>query len=96
MVKLAKYKIIMITRIKLFCKIDVYDVVGREGGDIAKNYNSKILAEKIGGDAVYIGTKENINKYFPEQDTVVVIMGAGNIYNISVEIKAKHLGTCID
>ncbi|MFA5369009.1 MAG: Mur ligase family protein [Candidatus Paceibacterota bacterium] len=76
--------------------VDVYDVVGREGGDIAKNYNSKILAEKIGDSAIYIGTKENINKYFPEQDAVVIIMGAGNIYNISVEIKAKHLGTCID
>jgi UDP-N-acetylmuramate--alanine ligase len=75
--------------------VDVYDVVGREGGDIAKNYNSKILTEQVGNDAVYIKEKENITKYFP-QDAVVIIMGAGNIYNVSVEIKAKYLGTCID
>jgi UDP-N-acetylmuramate--alanine ligase len=80
---------------KLFIA-DVYDVVGREGGEIAKNYNSKILCEKIGEDCVYIADKENIIKYFPEKDAVAIIMGAGDIYNVSVKIKGKYLGTCVD
>lgn len=76
--------------------VDVYDVIGREGGDIAKNFNSKILSEQIGSGCTYIGGKENIVNYFPKKDAVALIMGAGNIYDASVEIKAKYLGTCID
>lgn len=75
--------------------LDVYDVVGREGGDIAKNYNSKILAERIGSGCVYLNDNSKTQEYFLKNE-VVIMMGAGNIYNLSVEIKSKYLGACID
>ncbi|MFA5087142.1 MAG: Mur ligase family protein [Candidatus Paceibacterota bacterium] len=75
--------------------LDVYDVVGREGGDIAQNYNSQILANRVGNDCVYLNDNSKTQEYFA-QNEVVIMMGAGNIYNLSVEIKSKYLGTCVD
>ncbi|MDD5568815.1 MAG: Mur ligase family protein [Candidatus Pacebacteria bacterium] len=75
--------------------LDVYDVIGREGGDIAKNYNSKILAEKIGEKCIYLSDSTKLEEYFSGKE-VVIMMGAGNIYNLSQEIKSKYLGACAD
>jgi UDP-N-acetylmuramate--alanine ligase len=75
--------------------LNVYDVVGREGGTIAQTHNSKILAEKIGNNCIYLDDNSKLEEYF-SGNNVVIMMGAGNIYNLSVEIKSKYLGTCSD
>jgi UDP-N-acetylmuramate--alanine ligase len=69
--------------------IDVYDVVGREGNeDIKKNYNSEIMAERIGSPKCVYSKESGINEQFKDFD-VVIIMGAGDIYNISQRIKQE-------
>jgi UDP-N-acetylmuramate--alanine ligase len=75
--------------------IDVYDVVGREGGDIKEKYNSIILREEIGEGTEYIENEKEIESYFLNVD-IVIMMGAGNIYDLSQKIKSKYLGTCVD
>lgn len=75
--------------------LNVYDVVGREGGSIAQTHNSKILAEQIGNNCIYLDDNSKLEEYF-NGNNVVIMMGAGNIYNLSVEIKSKYLGTCSD
>lgn len=67
---------------------DIFYVVGRENpADF--EVNSKILAEKSGGNVEYGGdltqTESLIRKYLPEFD-IILIIGAGSIYNL-----AKHL-----
>jgi UDP-N-acetylmuramate--alanine ligase len=75
--------------------IDVYDVVGREGNEeIKKNYNSKILAEKIQNqNCLYLEDKREIKKVINNYD-VVIMMGAGTIYNISQQLKLELTGNC--
>lgn len=70
--------------------IDIYDVAGREGGDIKKSYNSKIMAEKIGLGCEYINNKNSLEKYFEGFD-IVIMMGAGDVYNLSLAIQFKYL-----
>ncbi|MFA5013178.1 MAG: Mur ligase family protein [Candidatus Paceibacterota bacterium] len=74
--------------------IDVYDVIGREGGDKEK-YNSQIMSEMIGSGCEYVKKENEIEGYFLNSD-IVIMMGAGSIYNLSQEIKSKHLSTCVD
>lgn len=75
--------------------IDVYDVVGREGDEeIKKNYNSKILAGKIQNpNCLYLENNQEIKKVINDYD-VVIMMGAGTIYNISQKLKLELTGTC--
>lgn len=73
--------------------IDVYDVVGREGGGIKEKFNSKIMVEKIANDCIYLEDKESLEGYFADSQ-VIIMMGAGNIYDLSSSIKSKYLGNC--
>jgi len=75
--------------------IDVYDVVGREGDEeIKKNYNSKILAERIQNpNCLYVGNTQEIKNVINDYD-VVIMMGAGTIYNISQKLKLELTGNC--
>jgi UDP-N-acetylmuramate--alanine ligase len=73
--------------------IDVYDVIGREGGEIKEKFNSKIMAEKIANDCVYLEDKKNLEGYFADSQ-IIIMMGAGNIYDLSSLIKSKYLGSC--
>ena len=66
---------------KLFL-IDVYDVCGRESKDI--KINSQEIAKMVEG-LEYI-KKEDVSKEINEAD-VVIFMGAGDIYNLSCDIR---------
>jgi len=66
---------------KLFL-IDIYDVCGRESKDI--KINSQEIAKMVEG-LEYI-KKEDVSKRINEAD-VVIFMGAGDIYNLSCDIR---------
>lgn len=70
---------------KLFL-IDVYDVAGRKGQGDDINYNSKALAERIDNKRA-----KRIEQAYLKQELegaeVVIMMGAGNIYDLSEELK---------
>ena len=69
---------------------DIYDVAGREEKKIKKDINSQKLVEAIGKDSViYLPNKELLpflRKNF-NQMGVLIIMGAGNIYQLVDIIK---------
>lgn len=70
---------------------DIYDVVGRENKAIKKRVNSKKLVDAINKPNVLYLPKEKIINYLKknlEGREVLVIMGAGDIYNF---FKAKFL-----
>jgi len=62
---------------------DIFDVVGREGGALAKKVNSEKLAEKVNKNNLVYLPKKKILSYLREnisQFEIVVFMGAGDIY----------------
>ena len=71
---------------------DIYDVAGRERKEIKREVNSKLLVEKINNPlAVYL-PKRRIKDFLKEKlkgGEVVVIMGAGDIYNLFIELLSK-------
>ena len=71
---------------KLFL-IDIYDVAGREGGDLKEKVSSEKLAEAVPG-AIYVSNDElfsNLN-----DGEVIIFMGAGNIYDLSQDFKDRN------
>jgi len=74
---------------KLFL-IDIYDVAGRESKEAKEKVSSKILAEAI-GNAEYT-SKEDLFKELNGGE-VMIFMGAGDIYNLSQDLKALN-GFC--
>ncbi|MFZ3054858.1 MAG: UDP-N-acetylmuramate--L-alanine ligase [Minisyncoccales bacterium] len=74
---------------KLFL-IDIYDVAGRESKEAKEKVSSKILAEAI-GNAQYVSN----DALFEELNggEVMIFMGAGDIYNLSQDLKALN-GFC--
>lgn len=68
---------------KLFL-IDIYDVAGRESEEAKEKVSSKKLAEAI-GNATYV-LKEDLFKELNGGE-VVIFMGAGNIYDLSQDLK---------
>jgi UDP-N-acetylmuramate--alanine ligase len=76
--------------------LDVYDVVGREGNEeIKKNFNSEVLAQRIGDSrCIYWKNNDKIKELFVDFD-VFVMMGAGSIYDFSQKIKKKFGYCCI-
>ncbi len=75
---------------KLFL-INVYDVAGRRGEGDDMNYNSKALVERINNKRAK-RIEEAYLKQELEEAEVVIMMGAGNIYDLSEELK----GSCKD
>ncbi|MDD4409462.1 MAG: UDP-N-acetylmuramate--L-alanine ligase [Candidatus Pacebacteria bacterium] len=74
--------------------LDVYDVAGREGNEeIKKNYNSRILAERIADERCIHSEDDDLISKFDGYD-VVIMMGAGNIYDISHEVKKSFGYDC--
>jgi UDP-N-acetylmuramate--alanine ligase len=70
--------------------LEVYDVVGREGNDeLRKNYGAESLCKTIGSPICeYIGAGEDLSKKIEGYD-VVIMMGAGNIYDLSQVLKEE-------
>jgi UDP-N-acetylmuramate--alanine ligase len=71
---------------KLFL-IDIYDVAGREGGDLKSKVSSEKMAKEIPG-AIYSTNDELFEKITGGE--IVIFMGAGNIYDLSQDFKDKN------
>jgi len=72
---------------------DIYDVAGRETSKIKKKVSSEKLVKKISKNKVIYLKKEEILDYLKKNlrgGEVIMIMGAGDIYNLSLKLKAKN------
>lgn len=73
---------------------DIYDVAGRETSKIKKKVSSQKLIREINKkNVMYIPNSEKVEKYLKKNlqgGEVVMIMGAGDIYNLSLKLKAKN------
>jgi UDP-N-acetylmuramate--alanine ligase len=69
---------------------DIYDVAGRETPKIKKKVSSEKLVREINKkNVMYIPNSEKVEKYLKKNlrgGEVVMIMGAGDIYNLSIEL----------
>ncbi|UZE92977.1 MAG: UDP-N-acetylmuramate--L-alanine ligase [Candidatus Nealsonbacteria bacterium] len=71
---------------------DIYSVVGRETKEIKRKVNSKKLVKAVNKSSVIYLTKEKLEKFLKQnikKGQVVIIMGAGDIYNLSLKLKIK-------
>ena len=71
---------------------NIYEVEGRESEEIKNKVNSQKLVEKIGKESVKYLPQEKIEEFLNKEikgDEVVIIMGAGNIYNTALKIINK-------
>jgi len=77
---------------------DIYDVAGREEIDIKKKVNSEKLVKAADRNSVIYLPKEKIINYLKnnlEGGEVVMIMGAGDIYNLADYLTDKRIKTKI-
>ena len=69
---------------------DIYQVAGRENEAISKNVSAKSLVAAIGSSSVeyvpYGSILDKLHQYAASTD-VLMIMGAGNIYDIALQLK---------
>jgi UDP-N-acetylmuramate--alanine ligase len=68
---------------------DVYDVAGREDKTIKKKVNSKKLAEKINNPSAVYLPKIKIKNFLKKNlkgGEAIIIMGAGDIYDLSTDL----------
>ena len=69
---------------------DIYSVAGREKKEIKQKVNSKKLVKAVNKEKVIYIPKKKIIDYLKknlEGGEVVIIMGAGDIYNLSSKLK---------
>tara|TARA_Y100000310_G_scaffold329325_1_gene398936 strand:- start:567 stop:1895 length:1329 start_codon:yes stop_codon:yes gene_type:complete len=77
--------------------VDIYDVAGREEGSIRKKVSSAKLAKAVAKkgvpyEVVHIPTLKETQKYLMkniQRKEVVIVMGAGDIYNLTVRLTQK-------
>ncbi len=72
---------------------DIYTVRGRESEDILKKVSAKKLADEVSG-AVYTGTLKETEKYllkYLQGNEIVVIMGAGDVYELGGYITKRSI-----
>ena len=65
--------------------IDIYDVAGREKGDIKEKVSSKRLIDKINRPWAMYLAEDKVKKYLEDNlkgEEVVIIMGAGDVYKL--------------
>ena len=73
------------TEIDKLIVTDIYDVAGREKGEIKKKINSSKLVKKINKPWIEYLARDKIKSYLEdnlEQEQVLIIMGAGDVYKI--------------
>jgi UDP-N-acetylmuramate--alanine ligase len=78
-------KVLSETEITKLIITDIYDVAGREKGEIKKRVDSQKLVDKINKPWVKYLAKEEINKYLEqniEEGQILIIMGAGDVYKL--------------
>jgi UDP-N-acetylmuramate-alanine ligase len=69
---------------------DIYTVSGRESKEIMRKVNAQKLVEAINKENVIYLPKEKIIGYLKKNlkgREVVIIMGAGDIYNLTLKFK---------
>jgi UDP-N-acetylmuramate--alanine ligase len=71
---------------KLFL-IDIYDVAGREGGELKEKVSSEKLAAAV-PNAIYVSNDDLFSNLASGE--VIIFMGAGNIYDLSQDFKDKN------
>ena len=80
--------------VNLIILSEIYGVVGREEKDMDRKVNSQKLAEQAGRKVIYRKTlkdaKEYLSRGVREKD-VIMIMGAGSIHNLFLEMKEYFL-----
>ncbi len=76
---------------------DIYDVAGREESDIKKRVNSEKLVKAVNKDSVIYLPKEKIIDYLKKNlqgREVIIIMGAGDIYEIISNFSTRLASQC--
>ncbi|OGY55140.1 MAG: hypothetical protein A3C82_01295 [Candidatus Wildermuthbacteria bacterium RIFCSPHIGHO2_02_FULL_47_12] len=71
--------------------LDIYDVAGREETSIKKKVSSEKLAKAI--DALYSPTIQQVEHYLQRNlqgGEIVMVMGAGDIYNLTLALTREH------
>ncbi len=71
---------------------DIYDVAGREETNIREKVSSEKLARMVKG-TVYIPSISDVPGYLEKNlkgGEVVMVMGAGNIYNLTLGLRSKN------
>ena len=75
---------------------DIYDVAGRETPKIKKKVSSEKLVREINKkNVMYIPNSEKVEKYLKKNlqgGEVVMIMGAGDIYNLVIDLTERKGG----
>ena len=69
---------------------DIYEVTGREEKEISKKINSQRLVEAINKNSVTYMAKEKLERFLKKNlksNQVLIIMGAGDIYDLSLKLK---------
>jgi len=72
---------------------DIYDVAGREDKEIREKINSEKLVKAVNKDSVIYMQKEKIIEFLKQNlkgKEIVIIMGAGDIYDLSLRLKTKR------
>jgi len=67
---------------------DIYDVAGREEGEIKKKVSSKKLIKKLNKPWAIHLAKEKVKNYLKRElkgGEIIIIMGAGDVYNLTDE-----------
>ena len=72
---------------------DIYSVAGREKKEITKKVSSKKLVKAVNKPSVIYIPQKKLEEFLkknlkPKQ--VLIIMGAGDIYNLSLKLKGQH------
>jgi len=68
---------------------DIYDVAGREEKDIKKKVNAEKLARAVNGNKTIYVPKKEIPDYLEKNlkgGEVLIVMGAGDIYNLTLSL----------
>jgi UDP-N-acetylmuramate--alanine ligase len=80
---------------------DIYDVAGREGGSMRKKVSSEKLVRAIENwklkienyPVLYIPTPQQVEQYLQKNlqgEEVIMVMGAGDIYDLTLRLRAKN------
>ncbi len=80
--------------VDLVILLEIYGVAGREGKNIDKKVNSRKLAEASGKSVFYKETIAEAYRYLTrnlKEKDIIIIMGAGSIYDLHLKLKKYFL-----
>ncbi len=73
---------------------EIYEVTGREESKITENVSSRKMAKAVGKRVIYKKAIKDIELYLKRnarEGDVIIIMGAGNIYDLFLKMKSYFL-----